>query len=137
MAVIIFLPKENLTYIEKQIERISKEVRKMYHRKPWADSMTYLMQLPGFGVITATPALHQTQCGASVTILAAIGDVQRFETPKHLASYSGTNAWVGAKWHQEPRQGNYKRRADTCPGVRCQGRTSLGLGGSSAASSEV
>jgi transposase len=71
------LEMENLAYIEKQIERISKEVRKMCHQKPWAESMTYLMQLPGFGVITA------------MTVLAAIGEIQRFETPKHLASYSG------------------------------------------------
>lgn len=71
------LEMENLAYIEKQIERISQEVRKMCHQKPWAESMPYLMQLPGFGVITA------------MTVLAAIGDVQRFETPKHLASYSG------------------------------------------------
>lgn len=71
------LEMENLAYIEKQIERISKEVRRMCHQKPWADSMTYLMQLPGFGVITA------------MTVLAAIGDIQRFESPKHLASYSG------------------------------------------------
>lgn len=71
------LEMENLAYIEKQIERISKEVRRMCHQKPWADSMTYLMQLPGFGVITA------------MTVLAAIGEIQRFESPKHLASYSG------------------------------------------------
>lgn len=71
------LEMENLTYIQKQIERISKEVRKMCHQKPWAESMTYLMQLPGFGVITA------------MTVLSAIGDIQRFETPRHLASYSG------------------------------------------------
>jgi transposase len=71
------LEMENLSYIEKQIERISKEVRKMSHQKPWAESMTYLMQLPGFGIITG------------MTVLAAIGEVQRFETPKHLASYSG------------------------------------------------
>ena len=71
------LEMENLTYIQKQIERISEEVRKLCHRKPWAESMTYLMQLPGFGVITA------------MTVLSAIGDIQRFETPKHLASYSG------------------------------------------------
>lgn len=71
------LEMENLRYIEKQIERISQEVRKMCHQKPWAESMPYLMQLPGFGVITA------------MTVLAAIGDVQRFETSKHLASYSG------------------------------------------------
>jgi transposase len=71
------LEMENLTYIQKQIERISQEVRKLCHQKPWAESMTYLMQLPGFGVITA------------MTVLSAIGDIQRFETPRHLASYSG------------------------------------------------
>jgi len=71
------LEMENKVYIEKQIERISKEVRKLCHQKPWADAMTYLMQLPGFGVITA------------MTVLAAIGELERFETPKHLASYSG------------------------------------------------
>jgi len=71
------LEMENLTYIEKQIEKISKEVRKMCHQKPWAESMTYLMQLPGFGVITA------------MTVLAAIGEIQRFASPKQLASYSG------------------------------------------------
>lgn len=71
------LEMENRAYMEKQISRIGKEVAKMSHQKPWAQSMTYLMQLPGFGVITA------------MTVLAAIGDIQRFETPQHLASYSG------------------------------------------------
>jgi transposase len=71
------LEMENRAYIEKQISRIGKEVAKLSHQKPWAQDMTYLMQLPGFGVITA------------MTVLAAIGEIQRFETPKHLASYSG------------------------------------------------
>jgi len=71
------LEMENKVYIEKQIERISQAVRKLCHQRPWADAMTYLMQLPGFGVITA------------MTVLAAIGEIERFETPKHLASYSG------------------------------------------------
>jgi len=71
------LEMENRVYIEKQISRMGKEVIKMCHQKPWAESMTYLMQLPGFGVITA------------MTVLAAIGEVQRFESPKKLASYSG------------------------------------------------
>src|SRR5215211_2298029 len=69
------LEMENRAYIEKQISRIGKEVAKMSHQKPWAESMTYLMQLPGFGVITG------------MTVLAAIGEIQRFETPRHLASY--------------------------------------------------
>jgi transposase len=67
----------NKVYIEKQIERISQEVRKLSHQKPWREDMTYVMQLPGFGVITA------------MTVLAAIGEIARFETPKKLASYSG------------------------------------------------
>jgi transposase len=71
------LEMENRVYIEKQIGRIGKEVAKMSHQKPWAESMTYLMQLPGFGVITG------------MTVLAAIGEVQRFESARHLASYSG------------------------------------------------
>jgi transposase len=71
------LEMENRAYIEKQIERISQEVRKMCHQKPWAESMTYVMQLPGFGVITA------------MTVLSAIGTIERFESPKKLSSYSG------------------------------------------------
>jgi len=71
------LEMENREYIEKQINKIGKEIAKMSHRKPWTDSMTYLMQLPGFGIITA------------MTVLAAIGDIRRFETPKKMGSYSG------------------------------------------------
>ena len=71
------LEMENRAYIEKQISRIGKEVAKMSHQKPWAQSMTYLMQLPGFGVITG------------MTVLAAIGEIQRFDSAQHLASYSG------------------------------------------------
>jgi len=71
------LEMENRAYIEKQINKIGKEITKMSHHKPWAEGMTYIMQLPGFGVITA------------MTVLAAIGEIGRFETPKKLGSYSG------------------------------------------------
>jgi len=71
------LEMENRAPIEKQISRIGKVVAKMSHQKPWAESMTYFMQLPGFGVITA------------MMVLAAIGEIQRFESARHLASYSG------------------------------------------------
>jgi len=73
----IALEMENRAYIEQQIGRITEKVSKLSHQKPWAQEMTYLMQLPGFGVITA------------ITILSAIGDIGRFETSKKLASYSG------------------------------------------------
>lgn len=71
------LEMENRKYIKKQIERISLEVGKLCHQQPWSAGMAYIMSLPGFGMITA------------MTVLAAIGDIQRFETVKQLASYSG------------------------------------------------
>lgn len=48
----------------------------------WADQSTYLIQLPGFGVIIA------------MTVLAAIGVIQRFESAKELVGYSGLGASV-------------------------------------------
>jgi transposase len=86
------LEMENRVYIEKQIGRIGKEVAKMSHQKPWAESMTYLMQLPGFGVITA------------MTVLAAIGEIQRFDSARHLASYSGLTPGLeqsGTKYNEK------------------------------------
>ena len=86
------LEMENRVYIEKQIDRIGKEVAKMSHQKPWAESMTYLMQLPGFGVITG------------MTVLAAIGEIQRFDSARHLASYSGLTPGLeqsGTKYHEK------------------------------------
>jgi len=67
-------------HLAEQTEKISKKLARMSHQKPWAESMMYLMQLPGFGVITG------------MTVLAAIGDITRFESPKHLVSYSGLNS---------------------------------------------
>jgi len=64
-------------HLAEQTEKITEKLRRMSHQKPWAESMMYLMQLPGFGVITG------------MTVLAAIGEITRFETPGHLASYSG------------------------------------------------
>lgn len=64
-------------HLAEQTEKITEKLRRMSHQKPWAESMMYLMQLPGFGVITG------------MTVLAAIGEITRFETPGHLVSYSG------------------------------------------------
>jgi transposase len=67
-------------HLAEQAEKITKKLARMSHQKPWAVSMMYLMPLPGFGVITG------------MTVLAAIGEITRFETPKHLVSYSGLNS---------------------------------------------
>ena len=71
------LDMETREHLEKQIERMMRELGRMSHEEPWASDILYLMQIPGCGVVTG------------MTILAAIGDITRFETPKALASYSG------------------------------------------------
>ena len=69
-------------HLYEQAEKITEKLRRMSHQKPWAESMMYLMQLPGFGVITG------------MTVLAAIGEITRFESSRHLASYSGLTPGV-------------------------------------------
>jgi transposase len=64
-------------HLEEQTERMTRELGRMSHEEPVASDMLYLMQVPGCGVVTG------------MTILAAIGDITRFENPKTLASYSG------------------------------------------------
>ena len=69
-------------HLSEQAGKITKKLARMSHEKPWAESMMYLMQLPGFGVVTG------------MTILAAIGEITRFEDFKKLSSYSGLTPGV-------------------------------------------
>jgi len=71
------LDMETREHLEEQVGRMTRELARLSHEEPWASDMLYLMQVPGCGVVTG------------MTILAAIGDITRFETPKALASYSG------------------------------------------------
>ena len=63
--------------LDEQAGKITQKLARMSHEQPWAESMPYLMQLPGFGVITG------------MTVLSAIGEISRFEDFKKLSSYSG------------------------------------------------
>jgi transposase len=64
-------------HLDEQAGKITQKLAQMSHQKPWAESMLYLMQLPGFGIITG------------MTIIGAIGEITRFESFKKLSSYSG------------------------------------------------
>lgn len=68
---------ETKKYLKGQIDRLTAMLATLSHQDPWASQAMCLMQIPGFGVVT------------TMTVLAAIGDIQRFETPKHLVSYAG------------------------------------------------
>ena len=84
---------ETKKYLKGQIDRLTKRLATMSHQAPWASQAMYLMQIPGFGVIT------------TMTVLAAIGDISRFETPKHLVSYAGLAPGVeqsGTKRRSKP-----------------------------------
>ncbi len=68
--------------VDEQIAEVEVELQRLSTTSPWAEQVTYLIQLPGFGLLTA------------MTILAAIGDVTRFETAKQLVGYAGLGAGV-------------------------------------------
>jgi transposase len=71
------LDLETKQYLQGQIARLTRKLGSMSHQTPWAGMAMCLQQVPGFGIIT------------TMTVLAAIGDISRFETPKHLVSYAG------------------------------------------------
>ena len=64
-------------HLHAQAELITEKLRVMSHEAPWSKDMMYLMQLPGFGIITG------------MTVLAAVGDISRFPSLKKLSGYSG------------------------------------------------
>jgi transposase len=69
------LVRENIVEVERELGRMSNSER-------WGDQAVYLMQIPGVGVIV------------TMTILSAIGDIRRFESPKKLVGYAGLGAGV-------------------------------------------
>ena len=85
------LDLEIITHLEARKARIDQKLAELSNIQPWADDMVYLMQIPGFGLLT------------SMILLAAVGDIARFSHPKKLVGYAGLGAGVhicGQK-HQE------------------------------------
>lgn len=71
-----------VAHLEGQIEAVEQELARLSASGRWADTAAHLLQIPGLGLITG------------MTILAAIGDVERFPTAKHLVGYAGLGASV-------------------------------------------
>jgi transposase len=71
---------ETLQFAGRQQERLTSMMEQIASQN---EQVTRLLQLPGFGVVTA------------VTVWAAIGDIQRFEDAQHLVGYAG----LGTKVH--------------------------------------
>jgi transposase len=72
-----------LDQLDPLISEVETEINRLSLAEPWADLTPYLLQLPGIGLITA------------MTILSAIGEIERFPSAKKLVGYAG----LGAKVH--------------------------------------
>lgn len=73
---------ETLTHVKQQLDNVTAELHALSTREPWQGQATFLVQLPGFGLLTA------------MTVLSAIGDITRFEHAKQLVGYAGLGAGV-------------------------------------------
>lgn len=71
-----------LDHLKQELTEVESELRHLSTCELWKDFVPYLVQLPGFGLITA------------MTVLAAIGDITRFPDAKHLVGYAGLGAGV-------------------------------------------
>lgn len=70
---------ETLQFAQKQQDRLTSMMAEIANQ---SEDVIRLLQLPGFGVVTA------------ITVWAAIGDIQRFEDAQHLVGYAGLGTRV-------------------------------------------
>jgi hypothetical protein len=70
---------ETLRFAQAQQVRLTSIMEEIASQQ---EQVTRLLQIPGFGVVTA------------VTVWAAIGTIQRFEDPQHLVGYAGLGTRV-------------------------------------------
>ena len=73
---------DTLAHVQEQVRQVEQELRRLSTRSPWKELVPFLIQLPGFGLLTA------------MTVLAAIGDITRFPSARNLVGYAGLGAGV-------------------------------------------
>jgi transposase len=72
----------SLDHLATQLVELDAELQRLSTAAPWADQLPYVVQLPGLSLVLA------------MTLLAAIGDIRRFPSAKHLVGYAGLGASV-------------------------------------------
>ena len=88
--------RQELTLLEKVEQNkaeLDLELQKMSVCETWGKQATQVLQLPGLGVVV------------TMTVLAAIGDIRRFEGPKQLVGYAGLGAGVHASGKEHKDKG--------------------------------
>jgi transposase len=91
-----------VTLCSTMIAEADAELARLSVSDEWVDQTAFLIQLPGIALVNA------------MTILSAIGDIERFSSAKKLVGYSGLGARVRASG-----------KTHRCGGITKQGRTEL------------
>jgi transposase len=91
-----------LTTLAGLLTEVEDELGRLSRAEPWADQVPFLVQVPGISLLSA------------MTLLAAIGEIDRFPTAKHLVGYAGLGASVHASGQRH-----------TTGGITKQGRRDL------------
>ena len=73
---------KTLRLVREHIVEVEHELGCLSTSQRWSKQATHIMQLPGVGIIV------------TMTILSAIGDIQRFPSAKKLVGYAGFGAGV-------------------------------------------
>jgi transposase len=68
--------------LDELVEEVEAELGRISTSDPWVKQVPFLVQLPGLGVLSA------------MRVLAAIGQITRFPSAKHLVGYAGLGAEV-------------------------------------------
>jgi transposase len=68
--------------LEELVKGVETELSRLSTCEPWVKQVPFLIQLPGLGVLSV------------MSVLAAIGDITRFPSAKHLVGYAGLGASV-------------------------------------------
>lgn len=76
--------KQRIEQLDKMITETDSELSLLSVSDTWINSTTLLLQITGIGMISA------------MTILGAVGEIERFPTPKQLVGYAGLGARVYA-----------------------------------------
>lgn len=84
---------KTLRLVREHREEVEAELGRLSTSERWAKQAVHIMQLPGVGIIV------------TMTILSAIGEIQRFPSAKKLVGYAGFGAGIERRGQKEREKG--------------------------------
>jgi len=73
-----------IDFFAQQLQEVEHLIAQLSMDEKWIDAMACVMQLPGVALVSA------------MTVLSAVGDIQRFPTSKKLSGYAGLGTRIRA-----------------------------------------